>query len=280
MQRIITVTYIEQFCRQLQNEERSPATIEKYNRDLRQFANWLGQRAVSKENVTAWKQHLLTQRRCAATVNGKLSALDRFQRMMGWEDASVKHLRAQRRVFRDACRTLGRDEYLRLVQTAAARGQERLALVLETLCATGIRVSELHAITAETVARRQVTISLKGKVRTILLPGKLCKKLQRYTRQQKIASGEIFLTRSGKPLSRKQIWAEMKTLARHAGVATEKVYPHNLRHLFARVFYKNNKDIVTLADLLGHSAIETTRLYLITSAGEHERTLEQLRLVT
>ena len=176
-------------------------------------------------------------------------------------------------------RELTREEYGRLVSTAERLGREWLALLLETICATGIRVSEVRYLTVEAAARGRAEISLKGKIRTILLPGKLCRKLLKYARRQKIASGEVFLTRSGRGLSRKQIWAEMKSLCGKAGVEPSKVFPHNLRHLFARTFYKVCRDVAKLADVLGHSSLETTRLYLISTGQEHARTLERLHLL-
>ena len=192
----------------------------------------------------------------------------------------MKHLRVQRQLFRDSARELSREEYARLVETARRLGRGRLSLLMETICATGIRVSEVRYITAEAVREGRTEIALKGKIRTILLPGKLCRKLEKYARQKKITSGELFLTRSGRPMSRKQIWAEMKGVCRAAGVAPSKVFPHNLRHLFARCFYRVSRDVAKLADVLGHSSIETTRIYLISTGAEHARTLDQLRLIS
>lgn len=209
-----------------------------------------------------------------------LASLNGFFRFLGREDCRVKFLKVQRRLFRDAGRELTRPEYERLLSAAQSRGQERLALLMETICATGIRVSEVKYITVEAARQGRADISLKGKIRTILIPNKLCRKLLKYARKNKTASGEIFLTRSGKGLSRKQIWAELKRLCKHAGVAVSKVFPHNLRHLFATSFYKACKDIVKLADVLGHSSIETTRIYLVTSGAEHARQLERLGLVS
>ena len=199
---------------------------------------------------------------------------------IGRQECKVKPLRIQRRVFRDSSRELTRGEYEKLVSTAIELGKARLALTLETICATGIRVSELKFITAEAALRGRAEIALKGKIRTIMIPNKLCRKLLKYAKKQKIASGEIFLTGSGKSISRKQIWAEMKALCRKAGIDAGKVFPHNLRHLFARCFYRVCRDIVRLADVLGHSSIETTRIYLISSGIEHERTLERLQLIS
>lgn len=277
--RKITEETLAAFARQLGEEERSPATLEKYLREVRQFAAFLGGREVTRELAAAWREEL-SARQSPATVNGKLTALDRLLAFLGWEDCRVKHLRVQRQLFRDSARELSREEYARLVETARRLGRGRLSLLMETICATGIQVSEVRYITAEAVREGRTEIALKGKIRTILLPGKLCRKLEKYARQKKITSGELFLTRSGRPMSRKQIWAEMKGVCRAAGVAPSKVFPHNLRHLFARCFYRVSRDVAKLADVLGHSSIETTRIYLISTGAEHARTLDQLRLIS
>ena len=277
--RKITEETLAAFARQLGEEERSPATLEKYLREVRQFAAFLGGREVTRDLAAAWREEL-SARQSPATVNGKLTALDRLLASLGWEDCRVKHLRVQRQLFRDSARELSREEYARLVETARRLGRGRLSLLMETICATGIRVSEVRYITAEAVREGRTEIALKGKIRTILLPGKLCRKLEKYARQKKITSGELFLTRSGRPMSRKQIWAEMKGVCRAAGVAPSKVFPHNLRHLFARCFYRVSRDVAKLADVLGHSSIETTRIYLISTGAEHARTLDQLRLIS
>ena len=277
--RKITEETLAAFARQLGEEERSPATLEKYLREVRQFAAFLGGREVTRDLAAAWREEL-SARQSPATVNGKLTALDRLLAFLGWEDCRVKYLRVQRQLFRDSARELSREEYARLVETARRLGRGRLSLLMETICATGIRVSEVRYITAEAVREGRTEIALKGKIRTILLPGKLCRKLEKYARQKKITSGELFLTRSGRPMSRKQIWAEMKGVCRAAGVAPSKVFPHNLRHLFARCFYRVSRDVAKLADVLGHSSIETTRIYLISTGAEHARTLDQLRLIS
>ena len=276
--RKITEETLAAFARQLGEEERSPATLEKYLREVRQFAAFLGGREVTRDLAAAWREEL-SARQSPATVNGKLTALDRLLAFLGWEDCRVKHLRVQRQLFRDSARELSREEYARLVETARRLGRGRLSLLMETICATGIRVSEVRYITAEAVREGRTEIALKGKIRTILLPGKLCRKLEKYARQKKITSGELFLTRSGRPMSREQIWAEMKGVCRAAGVAPSKVFPHNLRHLFARCFYRVSRDVAKLADVLGHSSIETTRIYLLTSGAEHQRQLDRLGLV-
>ncbi len=264
----------------LRQEERSAATVEKYLRDARRFAAWLNGRAVTKETVAEWKGNLLELRYAPTSVNAVLASLNGLFRFLGWEDCRARFLKVQRRLFRPAERELTRRDYDALIAQAQREGRTRLALLIETICATGIRVSEVKYITLKAARAGRAEIALKGKIRTILIPGKLCRKLEKYAKKQKIASGELFLTRNGKSLSRRQIWAEMKALCEKAGVEPSKVFPHNLRHLFATVFYQACKDIVRLADVLGHSSIETTRIYLLTSGEEHRRQLERLRLVT
>lgn len=278
--RIITAESLSAFKQYLKTEERSGATIEKYLRDTQQFAAWLRGRAVTKEAAASWKEHLVELGYDAGTVNGKLAALNAFFQFADWEDCRVKSLKRQRQIFREQERELTQDEYAQLLRAAETMGRERLKLLMETICGTGIRVSEVRYITVETAKAGKAEVSLKGKVRTILLPTKLCRKLLKYAKRKKIASGEIFLTKSGKVMSRKQIWAEMKSICKKAGVETSKVYPHNLRHLFARCFYRACRDIAKLADVLGHSSVETTRIYLISTGAEHAKTLDQLHLVS
>ena len=208
-----------------------------------------------------------------------MAAANGFFKFAGWP-LRMQFLKIQRRLFREPGRELTRAEYDRLLRTAQTQGRERLALLMETICATGIRVSEVRYITVEAVRAGRAEIALKGKIRTILLPNKLCRKLLRYAKAQKIASGEVFLTRSGRGISRRQIWGELKKLCDKARVAPSKVFPHNLRHLFATIFYRVSHDIVRLADVLGHSSIETTRIYLVTSGAEHRRQLERMRLIS
>ena len=271
----LTQHQIQSYAQQLRMEEKSPATVEKYLRDLRAFAAWTDGRKISKELTAEWKAHLVEQNYAPSSVNAMLSALNGLLEFLGQGDCQVKFLKLQRRLFQDPDRELTKEDYQRLLDAA-----RRLGLLVETIGATGIRVSEVRYITVEAVGQGKVEISLKGKIRTILLPGKLCRKLRKYAQKQKIASGAIFRTRSGKELGRRQIWAELKALCRHAGVEPSKVFPHNLRHLFATVFYRACRDIVKLADLLGHSSIETTRIYLRTSGTEHRRTLDRLGLVS
>ena len=275
----ITEEQITGFAKRLRQAERSSGTIENYLRHVRAFAAWLGGGPVSKEATAGWKAHLIDKGYCPTTINAMLGGLNRFLAFVGWQECQVKALRLQRQLFRDDSKELTRAEYDRLITAAHALGRERLALLMETICATGIRVSEVQYLTVEAVERGRAEISLKGKIRTILIPGKLRRKLLKYARKNKTVSGEIFRTRNGKGLSRKQIWAEMKAICKAAGVEASKVFPHNLRHLFARTFYKVCRDVAKLADVLGHSSIETTRIYLISTGAEHASLLERLGLV-
>ena len=279
-QHTISNHQIASFAGKLQEDERSPATIENYLRHIRAFAAWAGEQAVTKELVASWKEHLTGKDYRPGTVNTMLVSLNRFLGFLGWHDCVVKTLRIQRRLFRDDSRDLTRSDYNALTAAAKAQNKTRLALLMEAICATGIRVSEVQYITVEAARAGRAEVALKGKIRTILIPSKLCRKLLKYAKQQKTASGEIFLTRNGTHLSRRQIWAEMKGLCRTAGVAASKVFPHNLRHLFAAAFYRASRDIVKLADVLGHSSLETTRIYLLTSGAEHQRQLDRLGLVS
>ena len=279
-QQVITSEQIRAYGAKLRAEEKGPGTVEKYLRDVRALTAWLAGEGVTKDRAAAWKDSLLEKGLAAVTVNSMLAAVNGFFRFAGWEDCQVKLLKIQRRLFRDESRELTHGEYQQLLEEARSRGRERLALLMETICATGIRVSEVRYLTVEAARLGRAEIRLKGKIRTILLPGKLCRKLLKYARKNKTASGEIFLTRNGTSLSRRQIWAEMKALCAKAGVEASKVFPHNLRHLFAITFYRVCRDIVRLADVLGHSSIETTRIYLVTSGEEHAKLLDRLRLVT
>ncbi len=277
--RVLTPAILKSFQAELIKQERAPATIEKYMHDIRTFYAWLGNREVTPETVHEWKKSLTDDFK-PGTVNGKLAALNALFTFTGWTDCRARSLKLQRRAFRDDARELTRDEFHRLVNTAERLDKERLALLLEAIGSTGVRVSEVKYFTVESARLGRAEIALKGKIRTILLPGKLCRKLLKYARKQKIASGEIFLTRSGKPINRKQIWAEMKALCKQAGVEPGKVFPHNLRHLFAQTFYHQTRDVVKLADVLGHSSLTTTRIYLISTGAEHRKELEKLQLVS
>ncbi len=279
MDNIITREQINTYCASMLADERAAGTVAKYRRDVTAFARWLGGRPVSKENSTGWKAHLLNRGYAPRTINSMLAAVNSFFRFAGW-NIKVKFLKIQRQLFRDATRELNRAEYTQLLAAARSNGQERLALIMETLCATGIRISELCYITVAAAQQGKATISLKGKIRTILLSTKLCRKLLKYAKKQKIATGEIFLTSSGKGISRRQVWHELKRLCAAAGVESSKVFPHNFRRLFAVTYYKASRDIARLADVLGHSSIETTRIYLTVSGADQVRQLDRLGLVS
>lgn len=263
----------------LRREERERGTIEKYLRDVGRFAAWLDGRALSKELAVTWKEGLAAAGYAPATINSMVVAVNQFFRFQGWEELRVKTMRIQRRIFRSRDRELTKEEYVRLLETARAQGKDRLGLLMEAMCATGIRVSEVRYITVEAARQGRAEIAMKGKIRTILLPGKLCRKLLKYAKKQNIGSGEIFLTRSGRGMSRRQIWAEMKAVCKQAGVAPSKVFPHNLRHLFARTYYRVCRDVVQLADVLGHSSVETTRIYLASTGVEYVRRMDRLGLI-
>ena len=268
------------FRQRLREEERSAGTIEKYIRDIRAFAAWVNGRLIWETSAAEWKRWLLEKGYRPGTVNSMLTAVNKLFSVLGRPECRTRTLKIQRRLFREPARELTRRDYGQLREAAQSMGRERLCLLMETICATGIRVSEVRHITVEAARSSRTEIMLKGKIRTILLPGKLCRKLLKYAKKQKIASGEIFLTRNGTGLSRKQIWAEMKALCAKAGVSPTKVFPHNLRHLFARIFYRSSRDVAKLADLLGHSSIETTRIYLISTGTEHMREIERLGLIS
>lgn len=278
MEIVSTAPALEAYRLSLISEEKSGATIEKYLRDARAFCDFAGGASVTKELVIRYKESIRSVY-AVASVNSMLASVNHFLAYFGMGECRVRQLKHQRRVFCDAGRELSRQEYLRLIETAKECGNERLALVLQTICSTGIRVSELACITVEAAQRGRATVTLKGKTREVLLPKKLCRRLLAYVRKRNVTRGAVFQTRSGKALDRSNIWREMKSLCKSAGVDPGKVFPHNLRHLFARCYYELKKDIAKLADILGHSSIETTRIYLISSGAQHERTLDRLDLV-
>lgn len=269
---------VEEYVAHLRQEERCDATIIQYRREVSCFLGWCEEKEAEKETVIAYKEYLQGQYK-ATTVNGKLAAINGFLEFAGLIACKVKQLKIQRQAYCPKEKELTKAEYKRLVDAARRKKNEKLALILETICSTGIRVSELKFITVEAVNAGQAAIRLKGKNRTVLLPTKLRKVLRSYIREQKLTSGPIFVTRTGKPMDRTNIWKAMKTLCEDAGVEPGKVFPHNLRHLFARCFYSIDKDIARLADILGHSSIDTTRIYIISSGEEHLRRMDELGLV-
>lgn len=278
MECILEEPLVARFGMLLMQEERSPATVEKYLRDVCSFRAFAGQRPVCKELVVRYKQYLVA-RYAPASVNSMLAAVNRFLRSMGWYGCTVKPLKIQRETFRPRERELTKEEYFRLLNAANRAGKERLALLMQTLCATGIRVSELRFITVEAVCTGVATVSLKGKTRKVLLPKVLCNKLRKYACSRGIKSGPVFLSRRGNPLDRSNILHEMKALCEAAGVDRRKVFPHNLRHLFAVLYYAAQKDLSHLADLLGHSSINTTRIYTCTSIKAQLSVINRLGLV-
>ena len=277
--RILTETQIAAFAVYLKSEEKSENTIEKYMRDVRAFCAYVGEAEMTKETVIAYKNKLLSENYAARSVNSVLASTNSLLSFLGWADLKVKSIKLQRQIYCPEEKELTKAEYIRLVNTAKQKGNERLNLLIQTICGTGIRVSELQYITVEAVKCNEAVVSLKGKTRSVFIVRELQKKLLRYAAEQKISSGAIFITRSGKPMSRTNIWREMKSLCVEAGVNPQKVFPHNLRHLFARTFYGIEKDIAKLADILGHSSINTTRIYIITTGNEHRQRMENMRLI-
>ena len=274
----ITQEQLDAFRAALENEEKSAATLDKYGRDARYFARWLGSQPLTHQAALQYKNDLLT-RFAASSVNSILAALNSFFRFIRREDCRVRQVRVQYQTYCPEDRELSVQEYAALVRTARQQGRVRIALLLQTICATGIRVSELSAITVEAARKGVAVVRCKGKLRRVLLPSRLQSKLLRYARRRRIAYGPVFVTRTGQPLDRSNIWREMKSLCRDAGVESGKVFPHNLRHLFARSFYRLERDLAKLADLLGHSSINTTRIYVRTTSAEHRKYLEQMQLV-
>ncbi len=269
---------LDDYLKNLKQEERCEATVMQYRRENQAFLAWAGDAPITKETVIRYKDKLKDEYR-PATVNVKLAALNSFFTFLGEIGLKVKQLKIQRQAYASQEKELTQAEYERLVHAAKDRGNERLALLIQTICSTGIRVSELKFITAEAVKSGEAQIRLKGKNRTILLPGKLRKLLQKFVKKQRILRGAVFLSRTGKPLDRSNIWRMMKNLCGSAGVDPKKVFPHNLRHLFARKFYSVDHDIAKLADILGHSSIDTTRIYIITTSREHQKRLDRMSLV-
>jgi len=274
---IITMEQIDGYRQTLEYEEKSRHTIEKYVRDVRAFIDYVNEDQLNKDTVIGYKNHLIEVGYAVESINSMLAAVNSFLHFIGREDCRVKHVRAQRKVYNSEDKELSKEEYIRLLH--AAEGNSRLYMILETICATGIRVSELKYFTVEEVVGGEVRVSCKNKTRIILLPARLRKKLMVYAGKQGIIRGFIFRTAGGRPVDRSNIWTMMKRLCKKANVNPAKVYPHNLRKLFARTFYKIEKDIARLADLLGHSNINTTRIYLMTTSAEHLRKIESLGLV-
>lgn len=277
--RILTEKQISAFAVYLKSEEKSENTVEKYIRDVRAFAAYIGESDMTKESVISYKNKLFSDNYAVRSINSMLASLNGLFSFLGWDDLKVKSIKLQRQIYCPEEKELTKAEYLRLVNTARQKGNERLNLMIQTICGTGIRVSELQYITVEAVKCGEAVVSLKGKTRSVFIVRELQKKLLRYAAEQRITSGAIFITRNGKPMNRTNIWREMKSLCEQAGVNPQKVFPHNLRHLFARTFYGIEKDIAKLADILGHSSINTARIYIITTGNEHRQRMENMRLI-
>lgn len=274
----ITNKTIKKFEEYLYKEERSDNTIKKYMRDIRFFRKWLQDRKIDKFVVIEYKKELCS-RYAVNSVNSMLSSINAFFVFMSWHELKIKTLKIQRRIFVDKSKELTKAEYERLLIAAKDRKNERLYYLMQAIASTGLRVSEIKYVTCEAVKARQAVINCKGKIRQVFLPKKLCQMLRGYMKSRNIKSGPVFITRSGRPLDRCAIWKMLKDLCEAAGVSKDKVFPHNFRHLFARTFYSLQKDIVRLADILGHSSVETTRIYTMESGTEHVRQLQKLGLL-
>lgn len=275
--RIITDIRVEAFSAELVREEKSTATREKYLRDVKAFAVFCAGRPVTKELVLEYKQNCIDRGYAVRSINSMLASVNSFLLFAGWQDCRVKNLRLQKQIYSSENKELTKQEYLRLLQ--AAEQNKQLYLLMQAICSTGIRVSELQYFTVEALKQGEITVNCKNKTRVILVPGKLRKQLLDFAKKKKIHSGAVFLDKNGKPLDRSCIWRRMKRLCTLAGVQETKVFPHNLRKLFARTFYNLEKDIAKLADILGHSSINTTRIYIMGTGTEHRRRLERLGLL-
>lgn len=277
-EKLLTKDLISDFKEHLILEERSTATIEKYIRDVTAFAKYLNGEKVTKETVIAYKKHL-QEKYAIRSVNSMVAGINCLLEFLGWQDLRVKSVKLQKQIYCPEEKELTKAEYTRLCKTAEKNQNKRLSLIIQTICGTGIRVSELQYITVEAVKSGEATVSCKAKTRSVFIVKNLQKKLLSFAAEQGIKSGMIFITRTGKAISRTNIWREMKNLCKEANVNPTKVFPHNLRHLFARVFYGIEKDIAKLADILGHSSINTTRIYIISTGVEHRRKMENMHLV-
>ena len=276
--RKITTEIIRSFNDYLINEEKAVATVNKYLHDVGEFQLWLGEQELCKTAVLSYKSYLC-ENYAPASVNAALSSLNSFFNFMEWYDLRVKNLKFQKQIFVSTDKELTKAEYDRLLQAAKRKKNERLYILMQTICSTGIRVSEVRYVTVEAASRGIAEINCKSKRRRVFLPKQLCQILKQYIREQKIKSGAVFVTKNGNPLDRSNIWSDMKKLCRAANVSEKKVFPHNLRHLFARTYYSLQKDIVRLADILGHSSVNTTRIYTMETGEIHRRQIQKLGLL-
>ena len=278
-EKILTQNAIDDFAAYLKNEEKSENTIQKYIHDIQDFMRFTNYLEITKGMVIEYKNKLISENYAIRSINSMLAALNSLFTFLEWEDLKVKSIKLQQQVYCSEEKELTKAEYIRLVDTAKRKGNERLNLLLQTICGTGIRVGELSYITVEAAKCGEAVVSLKGKTRTVFIVRDLRRKLLCYAKERKIEAGPIFITRNSTPMCRTNIWREMKNLCEQAEVNPDKVFPHNLRHLFARTFYGIEKDIAKLADILGHSSINTTRIYVITTGYEHRKRMENMRLI-
>lgn len=278
MKKTITLNQISEFKKYLLNEEKSSVTVEKYIRDVTTFYVWSNNRAIEKADVIAYKEFLMGSYKIAS-VNSMLSSINSFFAYLEWFELKVKTLKKQKELFIREEKELTKAEYERLLDAARSKKNKRIYYIMQTICATGIRISELRFITTEAIRIQRAEVRCKGKNRMVFLPKNLCNILKEYAKEENIQNGSIFTTKTGKPINRRNVWADMKKLCETANVARTKVFPHNLRHLFARTFYSQQKDIVRLADLLGHSSVNTTRIYTIESGYKHKKIIQRLGLV-
>lgn len=279
MEKRITTGLIKAYSKHLILEEKSKHTIEKYLRDIKAFEMFIKEKEITKESMIAYKHKLIEDGYALRSINSMLASINSFFDFTGWIDCKVKSIKIQQEIFCPEEKEISKSEYERLTNAAKKKHNERLALLIQTICGTGIRVSELCYITVEAVKKGLAQVSCKGKSRRVFIVKELRKKLLSYVRSKGILKGAVFVTRKGRPMDRSNIWREMKRLCEEAKVYSKKVFPHNLRHLFARTFYKIEKDIAKLADILGHSSINTTRIYIVSTGMEHRERMESMRLI-
>ncbi len=274
----ITNEMIQDYKNYLITEEKSEVTIEKYVRDIKALSLWLQERELTKQDLLSYKAKLV-QEYAPASVNSAIASINGFLMFNNLYDLKIKNLKIQKQLFCQSEKELTKNEYERLLKAAKDKNNERLYYLMQTICSTGIRVSELKFITVEAIHNKTAVINCKGKMRIVFLPGKLCKILNSYIKKNNIKSGSVFISKNGRPLDRSNIWSDMKKICESAGVSKDKVFPHNLRHLFARTYYSLQKDIVRLADILGHSSVDTTRIYTMETGEEHRKQIEKMHLL-
>lgn len=279
MERMITSVLIDAYSKHLVLEEKSELTIKKYLRDIIAFGAFVKDEEITKETVIRYKQKLSDDGYALRSVNSVIASLNSLFDFSGWSECRVRSLKIQKEIFCSEEKEISKAEYERLIAAANKKHNERLSLIIQTICGTGIRVSELKYITVKAVKDGVAKVSCKGKNRSVFIVKKLREKLLSYVRRKGLTEGPVFTTRSGEPMDRSNIWREMKKLCKEACVCSKKVFPHNLRHLFARTFYKIEKDIAKLADILGHSSINTTRIYIVSTGTEHQRRMESMKLI-